>query len=1220
MPTWQIFPDAGNTYRWVNSSQNPISNQKINSNNPQFHHENPNSSILPSMEDLLIQGSSKLFKNCGGQYDEKAPMFRTGSGKSVETKQSSIAKALTVLGEDDFGYKGSSKGLHDFGGVNDGNSSMFRTGSGKSVEVKQSSLKKAMSVLGGDQVDATGSSKLLKNSNGTPDDKSPMFRTGLGKAVEVKRSSVQKALSVLGEDNIIDKDQMFATNNGTTFSKSLFQTGSGKTVNFSPSGLTRAKKLLGLEESSDQVFADELNGCKTTPNWEKRRRYNENGTVDSRSMSRHPVNARPDLFTTGCASEELFPDLQSPEILKTTGKPPPVKFQTAGGRSISVSSDAFQRAMSLLGDSECKDIAIKGGVDDPLSPHLRERNIREMNISNRTSLYKENDIFLSPLQNETAKRRSTSKTCLPPKAPIFTENQGYATMGSFSPVSKFICDNDSFNDLSRTDFNISSKNKSLNIEPLNPIPHVNNTPVKDVVPRTVSLARLPGGPLVDISNNLGTVFADQKQFPREKKILGKRSSVSPFKKPRICRFNTPLTNNITFQQNGSSTLNSEESHYKEKIFPHYPYQRTKATLEDFFGGPPSHTSKSEHVPSEVQHMNPETADAYIFQDPSHMDGIGPEGFHHMLAQSGASMKCATKDWVANHYKWIIWKLACYERCYPTKTSGEFLTISNVLEELKYRYEREVNHAHRSALKRILEGDASPASMVVLCISAIRFKPNERLELEHALAPHEDSAKVAENSNLAKIELTDGWYAVDATLDASLSKQLVAGKLFIGQKLRIWRARLCGWVAPVSPLEPSKTVSLQLHINGTYRAHWADKLGFCVNPGAPLSFTCIKSGGGLVPKTVVGITRIYPILYKERLANGGSAVRSERMEGKMLQVFNQKRSTIAEGIMSECHKDGYSFHCKNENDEGAKLLKLLEKSAEPEMIMAQMSTQQLTSFSRFKAKQEDIQKTKMEKKIEKALEDAGLSERNVTPFMRVRVVGLTSKQSRNKSRRKQGLITIWNPTEKQKLDLVEGQAYVVSGLVPLNSDYENLYLHAKGPTTSWQTIPPSSLTSFETFFIPRKPVLLSHMGQVPLASEFDVAGVIVYVGEVYLSGHQKKQWVFVTDGSIKECSNCLLAISFSIPIVENDSFPPVSHTLVGSTVGFFNLVKQARDPVNDLWVAEATDNSTYSFSYDIPSYSHLKQAAGSVQKWAKTSSLAIQKLKEKVVYIVGNSKS
>ena len=54
---------------------------------------------------------------------------------------------------------------------------------------------------------------------------------------------------------------------------------------------------------------------------------------------------------------------------------------------------------------------------------------------------------------------------------------------------------------------------------------------------------------------------------------------------------------------------------------------------------------------------------------------------------------------------------------------------------------------------------------------------------------------------------------------------------------------------------------------------------------------------------------------------------------------------------------------------------------------------------------------MQKAIEKALEDAGLSAREVTPFMRVRVVGLTSKRFSQKCHPQKGLITIWNPTEK-----------------------------------------------------------------------------------------------------------------------------------------------------------------------------------------------------------------
>jgi len=53
---------------------------------------------------------------------------------------------------------------------------------------------------------------------------------------------------------------------------------------------------------------------------------------------------------------------------------------------------------------------------------------------------------------------------------------------------------------------------------------------------------------------------------------------------------------------------------------------------------------------------------------------------------------------------------------------------------------------------------------------------------------------------------------------------------------------------------------------------------------------------------------------------------------------------------------------------------------------------------------------MESSIEKALKDSGLGDREVTPFMRLRVVGLTYKTQRDKP--KEGIVTIWNPTQKQ----------------------------------------------------------------------------------------------------------------------------------------------------------------------------------------------------------------
>lgn len=70
------------------------------------------------------------------------------------------------------------------------------------------------------------------------------------------------------------------------------------------------------------------------------------------------------------------------------------------------------------------------------------------------------------------------------------------------------------------------------------------------------------------------------------------------------------------------------------------------------------------------------------------------------------------------------------------------------------------------------------------------------------------------------------------------------------------------------------------------------------------------------------------------------------------------------------------------------------------------------------------------------------------------------------------------------------------------------------------------------------------------SEFDIAAYVVYVGDAYTDVQQKKQWVFVTDGSTQqtgEISNSLLAISFSTPAMDDISVPHISHNLVGSVV-------------------------------------------------------------------------
>lgn len=67
-----------------------------------------------------------------------------------------------------------------------------------------------------------------------------------------------------------------------------------------------------------------------------------------------------------------------------------------------------------------------------------------------------------------------------------------------------------------------------------------------------------------------------------------------------------------------------------------------------------------------------------------------------------------------------------------------------------RYEREVNYGHRSAIKRILEGDVPPSSMMVLCVSKVYSICNS------PVGPQFSLSNTTENGACAKIELTDGW--------------------------------------------------------------------------------------------------------------------------------------------------------------------------------------------------------------------------------------------------------------------------------------------------------------------------------------------------------------------------------------------------------------------------------------------------------------------------------
>ena len=83
--------------------------------------------------------------------------------------------------------------------------------------------------------------------------------------------------------------------------------------------------------------------------------------------------------------------------------------------------------------------------------------------------------------------------------------------------------------------------------------------------------------------------------------------------------------------------------------------------------------------------------------------------------------------------------------------NSFYFIEQVFELFYHllRYDREVNHGHRSAIKRILEGDAPPYSVLVLCISSIQRNTE-------AIIKNISNSHGVDKSKVANVELTDGW--------------------------------------------------------------------------------------------------------------------------------------------------------------------------------------------------------------------------------------------------------------------------------------------------------------------------------------------------------------------------------------------------------------------------------------------------------------------------------
>ncbi|XP_061173343.1 breast cancer type 2 susceptibility protein-like, partial [Saccostrea echinata] len=400
-----------------------------------------------------------------------------------------------------------------------------------------------------------------------------------------------------------------------------------------------------------------------------------------------------------------------------------------------------------------------------------------------------------------------------------------------------------------------------------------------------------------------------------------------------------------------------------------------------------------------------------------------------------SVDCSliNEAWFCNHYRWIVWKLASYEVASPDKFGGRALTPENVMLQMKYRYDREIDSCHRSALRKIMERDDTSTKRLVLCVSGIYREQQCR-------ASTPASKQQAPQETEVTVELTDGWYCIPAKLDVPLLDLVNKKRIQTGHKLCTSGAELVGSQEPCSPFEAPASLQLKINFNSTRPVPWDTMLGFQMDPRplcVPLSET--NGEGGMVGCIDVILGRKYPLMYMEKLPGGGSIFRTAQAEEKFSQLHQKQeqeaKETLYRKIENKFDKEDYEESCavkrqwsKGEIEDlqcGQEVWEALRTAKRPDIIEGYLSDSQLRSLMDYKQELHQRKLQRLQNEFQKAWNDEqgdGKS-RNVVPLLKLRVVGLSKKDVDFKI---STIISVWRPGQ-EVMELKEGQRYKILSL-------------------------------------------------------------------------------------------------------------------------------------------------------------------------------------------------
>ncbi|XP_041797388.1 breast cancer type 2 susceptibility protein [Chelmon rostratus] len=426
--------------------------------------------------------------------------------------------------------------------------------------------------------------------------------------------------------------------------------------------------------------------------------------------------------------------------------------------------------------------------------------------------------------------------------------------------------------------------------------------------------------------------------------------------------------------------------------------------------------------------------------PSNDGTAGKEEFHRALCDTpGVDPKLMSEEWVYNHYRWIVWKQASMERSFPETMGSICLTPEQVLLQLKYRYDVEVDHSRRPALRKIMEKDDTAAKTLVLCVCGVvsRGHSPKRHSFSDIKAPGADTK--VENPS-AVVWLTDGWYAIRAQLDEALTAMLHKGRLAVGGKLIIHGAQLVGSQDACSPLEAPDSLMLKICANSCRPARWDAKLGFHRDPRPfLLPVSCLYGNGGPVGCVDIVILRSYPIQWMERKPDGGVVFRSVRAEEKEARRYNSHKQKAMEILFAKIQAE---FEKEEKGNKPQRRRRTISRQDvanlqdgeelydavgdDPAYLEAHLSEQQLETVHTYRRSLMEKKQAELQDRYRRALENAedregSCPKRDVTPVWRLCIADSLDGPGSVYQ------LNLWRPSSDLQSLLKEGCRYKVYNL-------------------------------------------------------------------------------------------------------------------------------------------------------------------------------------------------